>query len=291
MSARCPLGGGRRSAVRRRTRRAGGRGRLDAIIAAAVDEPSPARGAPASTWRPTARCPRSAMPPTSRTGSPASTATRPRRRRPTSRTSRLPRAPGQGRRHADLPPAPVRRRDRGEDAGAAGGRPRRLGRDPGRPTRRRRLHELGHPRRDRAVPAQRILHDEDDYLEAVAEAMRPEYEAIVAAGLILQIDSPDLGLGRHMMYRRPTTTASCGSSSGTSRCSTTRCATCRATGCGCTSAGATTRGRTTATSRWRSAAGDAQGQAAGLLFEGANPRHRMNGRFVEQPALTPTTRC
>lgn len=42
---------------------------------------------------------------------------------------------------------------------------------------------------------------DDDYLEAVAEAMRPEYEAIVAAGLILQLDSPDLGLGRHMMYK------------------------------------------------------------------------------------------
>ena len=43
-------------------------------------------------------------------------------------------------------------------------------------------------------------HDEDAYLEALGEAMRPEYEAIVAAGLILQLDSPDLGLGRHMMY-------------------------------------------------------------------------------------------
>ena len=42
---------------------------------------------------------------------------------------------------------------------------------------------------------------QDDYLEALAEAMRPEYEAIVAAGLILQLDSPDLGLGRHMMYK------------------------------------------------------------------------------------------
>jgi len=42
--------------------------------------------------------------------------------------------------------------------------------------------------------------DDDAYLEALAEAMRPEYEAIVAAGLILQLDSPDLGLGRHMMY-------------------------------------------------------------------------------------------
>ena len=42
---------------------------------------------------------------------------------------------------------------------------------------------------------------QDEYLEALAEAMRPEYEAIVGAGLILQLDSPDLGLGRHMMYR------------------------------------------------------------------------------------------
>ena len=42
---------------------------------------------------------------------------------------------------------------------------------------------------------------QDEYLEALAEAMRPEYEAIVAAGLTLQLDSPDLGLGRHMMYK------------------------------------------------------------------------------------------
>lgn len=44
--------------------------------------------------------------------------------------------------------------------------------------------------------------DEDAYLEALAEAMRPEYEAIVASGLSLQLDSPDLGLGRHMMYKK-----------------------------------------------------------------------------------------
>jgi 5-methyltetrahydropteroyltriglutamate--homocysteine methyltransferase len=41
----------------------------------------------------------------------------------------------------------------------------------------------------------------DDYLGDLSDAMRHEYEAIVAAGLILQIDAPDLGLGRHMMYR------------------------------------------------------------------------------------------
>ncbi|MFN2288757.1 MAG: cobalamin-independent methionine synthase II family protein [Chromatocurvus sp.] len=39
------------------------------------------------------------------------------------------------------------------------------------------------------------------YLEALGEAMRAEYEAIVEAGFILQLDSPDLGLGRHMMFK------------------------------------------------------------------------------------------
>jgi 5-methyltetrahydropteroyltriglutamate--homocysteine methyltransferase len=43
--------------------------------------------------------------------------------------------------------------------------------------------------------------DDDAYLEALAHALRHEYHAIVDAGLTLQIDSPDLGLGRHMMYR------------------------------------------------------------------------------------------
>ncbi len=40
-----------------------------------------------------------------------------------------------------------------------------------------------------------------DYLQALAEAMRAEYEAIVEAGFILQLDSPDLGLGRHMLFK------------------------------------------------------------------------------------------
>ncbi len=38
------------------------------------------------------------------------------------------------------------------------------------------------------------------YLEDVAEGMRYEYETIVESGLILQLDSPDLGVGRHMMF-------------------------------------------------------------------------------------------
>jgi 5-methyltetrahydropteroyltriglutamate--homocysteine methyltransferase len=42
---------------------------------------------------------------------------------------------------------------------------------------------------------------QDAYLEAVATAMRAEYEAIVESGLLLQIDAPDLAMGRHTMYR------------------------------------------------------------------------------------------
>lgn len=43
--------------------------------------------------------------------------------------------------------------------------------------------------------------DDDAYLEALAYALRHEYHAIVDAGITLQLDSPDLGLGRHMMYK------------------------------------------------------------------------------------------
>ena len=42
--------------------------------------------------------------------------------------------------------------------------------------------------------------DMDAYLGALAQAMKPEYEAIAAAGLILQIDCPDLAMGRHVIY-------------------------------------------------------------------------------------------
>ena len=41
----------------------------------------------------------------------------------------------------------------------------------------------------------------DEYLDAIGEAMKTEYEAIVGAGFLLQIDAPDLAMGRHIMYR------------------------------------------------------------------------------------------
>jgi 5-methyltetrahydropteroyltriglutamate--homocysteine methyltransferase len=43
---------------------------------------------------------------------------------------------------------------------------------------------------------------ESDYLAALAAAMRTEYEAIAAHGILLQVDAPDLAMGRHTMYRK-----------------------------------------------------------------------------------------
>src|SRR4051795_2243446 len=40
----------------------------------------------------------------------------------------------------------------------------------------------------------------EEYLYAIADAMRLEYEAITGAGLQLQIDCPDLGMGRHIQF-------------------------------------------------------------------------------------------
>jgi len=46
-----------------------------------------------------------------------------------------------------------------------------------------------------------FYRSQDEYLTALAEALRVEYEAIAQAGIILQIDAPDLAMGRHTMYR------------------------------------------------------------------------------------------
>ena len=40
----------------------------------------------------------------------------------------------------------------------------------------------------------------EEYLVALAEAMREEYETIVNSGLDLQLDCPDLALSRHMLF-------------------------------------------------------------------------------------------
>ncbi len=47
----------------------------------------------------------------------------------------------------------------------------------------------------------RFYASHEAYLSALADAMAVEYRAIVDAGLVLQLDSPDLGLGRHMLFK------------------------------------------------------------------------------------------
>jgi 5-methyltetrahydropteroyltriglutamate--homocysteine methyltransferase len=42
----------------------------------------------------------------------------------------------------------------------------------------------------------------EEYLSALIDALRPEYQAIVDAGFILQLDCPDLGMGRQMQFSR-----------------------------------------------------------------------------------------
>src|SRR5262249_8817789 len=41
---------------------------------------------------------------------------------------------------------------------------------------------------------------EEAYLYAIAEAMRHEYETVARAGFVLQIDCPDLAMGKHIKY-------------------------------------------------------------------------------------------
>lgn len=43
----------------------------------------------------------------------------------------------------------------------------------------------------------------EQYVEAIADAMREEYEEIVGAGFTLQLDAPDLAMGGHMRFGDP----------------------------------------------------------------------------------------
>jgi len=46
----------------------------------------------------------------------------------------------------------------------------------------------------------RYYKNEEDYIYTLADVMRREYQAIVEAGFILQLDCPDLAMLRHMVY-------------------------------------------------------------------------------------------
>ena len=52
-----------------------------------------------------------------------------------------------------------------------------------------------------AFQPNRYYSTHEAYVEAIAEAMREEYEAIVAAGFVLQVDCPDLAMARHTGFQ------------------------------------------------------------------------------------------
>jgi 5-methyltetrahydropteroyltriglutamate--homocysteine methyltransferase len=52
---------------------------------------------------------------------------------------------------------------------------------------------------DTFMPSTYYTNDEE-YLRALGSAMRDEYQAIVEAGFVLQIDCPDLGMSRHTRF-------------------------------------------------------------------------------------------
>ena len=48
------------------------------------------------------------------------------------------------------------------------------------------------------------FHDHTQYVTALGQAMKTEYEAVHAAGLLLQVDCPDLAMGRHSRFKSKT---------------------------------------------------------------------------------------
>ena len=131
------------------------------------------------------------------------------------------------------------------------------------------------------------------YVEAIATAMREEYEAIAAAGFVLQIDCPDLAMARHTGFQDLTRRAvpaprefpRRGAERSAAQCSGQR-------SCACTCAGATTRARTTTTSTCEKVLPIIlKAKPAAILFEAANPRHAHEWVGLEAARGSRTTRC
>ena len=129
--------------------------------------------------------------------------------------------------------------------------------------------------------------DREAYLFAIADAMRDEYEAIAAAGFVLQIDCPDLAMGRHIQFADRSARGVPARGAAEHRGAEPRAgATSPPSGCACTSAGATTRGRTTTTCRSPTSSTSCSRRArARSRFEAANPRHAHEWRVFEDVKL------
>jgi 5-methyltetrahydropteroyltriglutamate--homocysteine methyltransferase len=113
---------------------------------------------------------------------------------------------------------------------------------------------------------------QDEYLAALAEALRAEYEAVVQAGFLLQIDAPDLAMGRHTMYRSRSLEEFERLAAMHIEVLNHALRNCPAERLACACAGAT-QGRIITTCRWSACLIDVlQARPQGLLFK-ANPRH------------------
>ena len=89
----------------------------------------------------------------------------------------------------------------------------------------------------------------EDYVFAVAEEMRKEYELIVSRGLVLQLDCPDLAMERHVSYQDEPLEAFQEVVELHIEAINRALRTYPASRCACTSAGGTAKARTTTTCR------------------------------------------
>ena len=126
----------------------------------------------------------------------------------------------------------------------------------------------------------------EEYLFALADAMRHEYEAIAGPASSCSSTAPTWRwAATSSSPTRPRRVPPDGAAAHRRR-STTRCANIPPERCACTSAGATTRGRTTTTCRSpTSSTSSSRPVRAAISFEAANPRHAHEWKVFEHVKL------
>ena len=98
--------------------------------------------------------------------------------------------------------------------------------------------------------ANRYYDSHEDYVFALAEELRKEYEIIVANGLTLQLDCPDLAMERHVSYHDEPLSAFRDLIALHIRAINHALSNIPGIGCACTYAGATAKAPTFTTCRW-----------------------------------------